>query len=256
MIAVFAAMTPEVSACFSGEARQQEGMAGGYPVIYGEGFAVCKTGIGRVASEVADAVVEALAPSAVLSVGLCGGLAPDLEIGELIAARHVDHEEHRSSTEQLSIYCDERLMAAALKAAAEAEVRASEGSCLTVDEAAWGPAEKAALHAWKAHEIVEMESFWVGRAAMRHEVPFLTSRTVSDAADHRLHQTGAMRADGTFDAAAFQAWTQANPHLVAEYATQAERARMALGNLSRFLAMFLPSLPGELRAAETGPAKP
>ena len=243
MIAVFAAMTPEVETCFSGSVRREERMAGGYPVLFGEGFAVCKTGIGRVASEVVDAVVEQLSPVAVLSIGLCGGLALDLEIGDLIVARHVDHEEHRSSTEQMSIFCDQELMAGALRTAEEAGLRASQGSCLTVDEAAWGPAEKAALHAWKAHEIVEMESFWVGRAAVRHGVPFLTVRTVSDGADHRLHRTGAMREDGTFDSTAFQAWAQANPHLVAEFATQAERGRVALANLSRFMGAFLPSLP-------------
>ena len=87
------------------------------------------------------------------------------------------------------------------------------GSSLTVDEAAWGPAEKAAHHAWKRHEIVEMESFWIGEAAAKRGIPFLTARTISDTAEHQLLQTGAMREDGTFDVSVFQAWSQAHPEI-------------------------------------------
>ena len=167
MILVFAAMDPEVGACFGGSPPAATADVDGHPLYESSEMVVCKTGIGRRSAAVADAALLRYSPEAVLSVGVAGGLAPDIEAGDLVICRHVDHESHRHSDEEMSVYADDRLLRDALEIAAELNLPVSEGSSLTVDEAAWGPADKAAHHAWKRHEIVEMESFWVGASAAK-----------------------------------------------------------------------------------------
>lgn len=245
MIAIFAAMDTEVGACFSGSPPPACSDIGGFP-LYGAGdVIVCKTGIGRRSELAAEAVLERYSPRIALSVGVAGGLAPGVSVGDLVVCRNVDHESHRHADETTSVFCDERLIREAREIAKSLDLPVCEGSSLTVDEAAWGPDQKAAHHAWKRHDIVEMESFWIGEAAVKRGMMFLTARTISDSADHQLLQTGAMREDGTFDAAAFQAWAQVNPHLMQEFAKSVAGARIAFGNLTRFLTAFVPQLAAE-----------
>lgn len=250
MIAVFAALAPEVRACLGPGQACEEGELAGHAVLWGDGLLIARTGVGRRAREVAEAIIERARPLAVVSAGLCGGLSPAVQVGDLIVGSGVDHEEQRETGEREGVRCDERLMALALEAAHEAGVPARQGACLTVDEAAWGPAEKSALRSWKGHEAVEMESFWVGQAAARHGIPFVVTRAVSDGFEHQLPQGGWVTPDGTIDAAQLRAWLQANPHLAGEFAAQAERARAALTNLSRFLPAYLPMLVRSFQAAK------
>ena len=242
MIAIFAAMDTEVGACFGGSTPSACSDIEGFP-LYGAGdIIVCKTGIGRRSAQAVEAVLVRYSPRIALSVGVAGGLAPGNSVGDLIVCRSVDHELHRNADEVTSVICDERLVQEARETAKSLGLPVCEGSSLTVDEAAWGPDEKAAHHAWKRHDIVEMESFWIGKAAAKRDIHFLTARTISDSADHQLHQTGAMREDGTFDAAAFQTWAQAHPELMQDFAERVSDTRIAFSNLTSFLQAFLPRL--------------
>jgi nucleoside phosphorylase len=217
----------------------------GFPLYDGGVIIVCKTGIGRRSQQAAEAMLTRYSARMVLSVGVAGGLAPGMSVGDLVICSQVDHETHRHRGEETSVYCDEGLMRRAFGVAESIGLPITVGGSLTVDEAAWGSAEKAAHHAWKRHDIVEMESFWIGEAAVRRGIPFLTARTISDTADHELYQTGAMREDGTFDAEAFQAWAQAHPELMPGFAMSAANARFAFSSLTRFLSAFLPQVAAE-----------
>lgn len=251
MILAFAAMEPEVAACFGGAPGRPAGVAGGYPLVAADGVFACRTGIGRRAQQVAEAVIGTTAPRAVLSVGIAGGLRPGLSVGDVVVCTHVDHESYRRAPECVSVYCDDSLAAEALGCAAAAGLRATYGASLTVDEAAWGPAEKAALHSWKRHDIVEMESFWVGQAASRRGIPFLAVRTVSDTVHDQVHDTGALREDGAFDPDAFQLWASANPDLADDWKVGMANARLAFANLAALLNRLLPRLAAGEQAVPT-----
>lgn len=238
-------MDTEVGACFGGSPPAPSADVDGFPVYEGGEILVCKTGIGRRAGQAAEAVLGRHVPRLVVSVGVAGGLLPEMSVGDVVVCRHVDHESHRHRGEEMSVFCNERLVERACEVAQSIRLPVCVGGSLTVDEAAWGPAEKAAHHAWKRHEIVEMESFWIGGAAARRGIPFLTVRTISDTAEHELLQTGAMREDGTFDAAAFQVWAQAHPELIEDFAKSATNARLAFSSLTRFLSAFLPLLAAQ-----------
>jgi nucleoside phosphorylase len=163
-------------------------------------------------------------------------------VGDIVMCERIDHESHRAGGRQKGIYSDSRLLGAALGAAKGLGLPASKGTALTVDEIAWSPAEKSAHHSWKGHDIVEMESFWIGEAAARHDVPFLAIRTVSDCAGDELVQTYGVNEDGTLDSERFLEYAREHPESVTLLAAQAERSRLALGNLAVVLAGFLPPL--------------
>ncbi len=242
MILVFAAMQPEISACLGWVRQYRNTEIAGFPVIEADGAVICQTGLGRRAKDAADAVMARFPAGAVLSVGVAGGLSSRVKVGDVIMCDRIDHESHRGQSKEETVRSDSRLIGAALGAARGLGLPASKGSAITVDEVAWGPAEKSSHHSWKGHDIVEMESFWIGEAAAQHETPFLAIRTISDCAGDEITQTLAVQEDGTVDAEKFLAYAREHPEAAPSLAAQAERSRVALGNLALVLAGFLPPL--------------
>jgi len=180
VIAVFAAMQPEVSACLTWTSNIRQTEVHGFPVYETEGAMICQTGIGIRAREASEAALACYAPAVALSVGVAGGLSPKLSAGDLVVCERVDHESHRHSGVDATVVSHAGLMEAAVAAARGIGLRVSTGSSITVDELAFGADEKSAHHAWRGHAIVEMESFWIGEAAAKRGLPFLTVRTISD----------------------------------------------------------------------------
>ena len=236
-------METEVAACPEWTRDGETTTVGAATVMQGRGAFVCQSGIGRDrAIEAADAVLTQFTPTAVLSVGICGGLAPGVAVGDVVVCTHVDHEEHRESDVERSVYSNETLLDAALKIQDPAGLVVRSGTSLTVDEAAWGPAEKAAHHAWKAHDIVEMESFWVAEAASKRGFPFLAVRSVSDSAGDTLPNLAVMRPDGTLDREKFLAHIKEHPETATMLSQVAQNARTGLTNLAVYLEVLLPAL--------------
>jgi adenosylhomocysteine nucleosidase len=242
VIAVFAAMRPEVAACLASIGEYRESEIAGYPLIEGRNITICQTGIGPRSREAAEAVISARPPGVVLSVGVAGGLAPQITAGEVVICERIDHESHRADGREETVFSDERLMEVAMAAANGLSLPMSRGSSITVDEAAWGSAEKAAHHSWKAHDIVEMESFWIGEVAARHDVPFLCVRTISDTAEDTLLKTGAMDEHGNFDQQRLLDYIRKHPEDAPMIAAQSERGRAAFTNLTILMAGLLPPL--------------
>lgn len=242
MIAIFAAMDTEVRAAIGWATPLRETEVGGYPVTEIEGAVVCRTGIGPRAIDAAAVTLERYEAAVVLSLGVAGGLSPKIDAGEVVVCEAIDHESHRTLQIDATVACDPRLVEAAAAAARGMQLPTHTGASITVDEAAWGPAEKAAHHAWKGHDIVEMESYWIGEAAAKRGIPFLTVRTISDHYEDTLVQTKAMRPDGTFDREAFLAYVREHPEVQPIVTRQYEAGRIAFANLTIFCAAFLPPL--------------
>jgi adenosylhomocysteine nucleosidase len=250
VILVFTALAAETDAClgWSGSNRQRAGST--YPVFHAEGIAVCQTGMGRRANDAADTIIDRVAPSAVVSAGTAGGLHPDLPLGAVVLCEHLHHAEMRDGRiEPVPTRSDEALIAVALEAGRATGLHVRRGSSVTVDEPAWGPEEKSALHGWMKHDVTEMESYWIGKAAEAAGVPYLAVRVVSDTADHRLPEYPGLNPDGSMDVAVFQAHCRAHPELIPEYAAQAERGRLAITNLTTYMTTLLPHLAKTISGA-------
>jgi nucleoside phosphorylase len=235
-------MDAEVRAAIGWTNATGESEVAGFPVYEIGGGVVCRTGIGPRAKAAAEAILGQYPPAIVLSLGVAGGLSPKIDAGEVVVCERIDHESSRASKIDASVACDPNLVEAASAAARGMDLPTHVGSSITVDEAAWGPEEKAAHHAWKGHDIVEMESFWIGESAASRGVPFLTVRTISDHYEDTLIQTNAMRSDGTFDLEAFLAYVREHPEVQPIVMRQYEAGRLAFTNLSIFCAAFLPPL--------------
>ncbi len=253
MIAVFAAMRPEVGACLGCFGEREETEIAGYPAVRGELAVICQTGLGRRAEQSVAAVLPKLSPSVVLSVGIAGGLHPELCAGDTILCERIDHAQARGLAEEgKPATSDAGLIEEALMTARERGLPARLGSSVTVDSVAWTPADKSDLHSWVKHDIVEMESYWIGRAAAERGIPFLAVRVVSDQASDQLVQAAAIKEDGTFDQDSLLAFVREHPELMPVFAQQAERNRIAFANLTAFLSAFLPRLAAVLSSRTAG----
>jgi adenosylhomocysteine nucleosidase len=243
VIALFAAMETEAAACPEWTRNGERTAVGDAVLIAGEGAFVCQTGIGRErALAAAETILATWEPAIAMSVGVAGGLAGGVSVGEVVICSHVDHESHRHSDTEQSVYADPSLLEKAIEVAHVTGIPARTGTCLTVEEAAWGPAEKAAHHSWKAHDIVEMESFWIAEAASRRGVPFLAVRSISDASGDTLPNTGSVRPDGSLDMDIILAHLKDHPETAERLSALAQSSKLALANLSAFLEAFLPAL--------------
>jgi adenosylhomocysteine nucleosidase len=136
------------------------------------------------------AALPAKQVSRILSIGICGALAPELQVGDAVVASDV-----RMSGEQFA--CDAawtRAIAARLPAARVVPFAGS-------DVIAPDPQAKAALRAQTGAAVVDMESHLAAREAHARGLPFAAVRVVSDSANRALPPAArlALRSDGRPD---------------------------------------------------------
>lgn len=242
MIAIFAAMPYEVEACVDALGPVRDGSVGGFTVMRGDVGLVCRTGMGRVARQAARAVLAHISPRVILSVGTSGGLNRDLQVGDVVLCNRVDQaSQPPNGTPTDTVYADAELIAIAQDVGREAALAVQVGGSVTVDEVAWGPGEKRRLRDWDGHDIVEMESYWVGRTAAGLDVPFLAVRVVTDGADATIPEIpGLINDDGTMNQQTLLAYTAEHPEAIQVLADMHRKGGIALDRLRTFLDEFLP----------------
>jgi adenosylhomocysteine nucleosidase len=254
MIAVFVAMPYEVEACISALSPVREASVGGFAVKRGNVGLVCHTGMGRIAERAARSVLEHVSPRVALSVGTSGGLNADLQVGDLVLCDRVDQaSQPPTGTPADTVRANGELIAIAREAGLEAALSVRIGGSVTVDEVAWGPEEKRRLRDWGGHDVVEMESYWVGRVARELGIPFLAVRVVTDDADATIPNIpGLMNVDGTMNQQNLLAYTAEHPEATQVLADMHRKGGIALDRLRAFFDEFLPrcarALPPERMA--------
>ncbi len=182
MIALFAALQLEVQR-FLGRLDIRDRLPlPGYALTVGEyggqGLLVCRTGMGRRAGAAAAAVLGRYRPEAVLSVGLAGALSPECEVGDLVFAERVYKADlgREGGGVPDHILSDGRLLETARRAAEDCRLSSKIGGSLTVSAPVTDSHQKARLLTVAGLDVVEMESYWVGRAAQDQGLPFLAAR--------------------------------------------------------------------------------
>lgn len=139
------------------------------------------------AEDLAEGLIAAGA-RAVISAGLCGGLAPDLRPGDLIIGERV------VSASGDVILSDRNLLAAAPQSAPKVAIFGSDD---IIDSAQ----KKALIFGRYASQTVDMESHGAARAAARASAPFIAVRAVADGASRALPKAalGAVMASGAIN---------------------------------------------------------
>ena len=251
MIAIFAAMPYEVEACLGALAPVRDASVGGFAMKRGDAGLVCHTGMGRVAERAVRSVLEHVSPRVILSVGTSGGLNADLQVGDVVLCERVDQASQPPvGSPAATVFADAELIAMAQEAAREAVLSVRIGGSVTVDEIAWGPEEKRRLRDWDGHDVVEMESYWVGTAAVALGIPFLAVRVVTDGVDATIPDIpGLMNDDGTMNQQNLLAYTADHPEAIQVLAAMHSKGGIALDRLRAFLGAFVPrcarALPSE-----------
>jgi adenosylhomocysteine nucleosidase len=141
-------------------------------------------------------------PSALVSFGLCGALAPELEVGQLVMATAV-------VTPDGELPADETLSGRLADRLGPLVRGLFVGSDVIVPD----PPRKSALRRSSGAIATDMESHLAAQAAARAGVPFAALRAVSDRADEALPaaaQAG-FRPDGGVDVAAVVAGLARRP---------------------------------------------
>ncbi|MBS0469810.1 MAG: hopanoid-associated phosphorylase [Proteobacteria bacterium] len=122
-----------------------------------------------------EAAIAKHKPSGIVSLGIAGGLAPLLKIGDIIVATHVVHDDERYP-------CD----ASWLSVLRHKLPRAIPAILVGHDQIVSHIDGKRRLFAHSGAHAVDMESHIAARLAARHGIPFAAIRTISDAASRGL----------------------------------------------------------------------
>lgn len=195
MIAIVAALDAELAA-LERRARVRRCPSGPWPLI-GEGtlagrqVLLARTGMGSARAQEATAVlIQRHNPQAILSIGFAGSLVGELRAAQLVIARRVYaleeplHDGPLAASDGLA--CDPALVELAVAAARRRRLAFREGSSLTVPQVVSQPEVKRRIGDSLPVDMVEMESYWVGRAAADQGIPFLVARAVLDEVGDRL----------------------------------------------------------------------
>jgi nucleoside phosphorylase len=163
-------------------------------------------------------------PAGVVSFGLCGALAPDLDIGQLVLATAV-------LTPVGELAADEALSDRLAAPLGRIMRGLFVGSAVIVPD----PLRKSALRQSSGAIATDMESHLAAQAAARAGVPFAVLRAVSDRADEALPaaaQAG-FRPDGSVDVAAVIAALARRPSELPGLLRTARHAGLAFAALRR-----------------------
>jgi adenosylhomocysteine nucleosidase len=204
-----------------------------------------RTGMGRARAQEATAVlIRRHNPEAILSIGFAGSVVGELRAGHLVIARQVYALEKPPDEGPLAapnaLACDPALVELAAAAARQRRLAFREGASLTVPQVVSQPEVKQRIGDSLPVEVVEMESYWVGRVAADRGIPFLVVRAVLDEASDRLpdlanmiDETGAVVRDRALGQLLSR--PRAAPALI----RLAARARRASQRLAVFTEAFL-----------------
>jgi adenosylhomocysteine nucleosidase len=195
MIAIVAALDTELSA-LERRTKVRRYPSPSWPLI-GEGtlagkrVLVARTGMGSARAQEATAVlIQHYNPEAILSIGFAGSLVDGLRAGHLVIARQVCALPEPLPEGPLAasngLACDPALVELAVAAARQRKLAFSEGTSLTVSQVIGQPEVKRRIGASLPVEMVEMESYWVGRVAADQGIPFLAARVILDELGDRL----------------------------------------------------------------------
>jgi adenosylhomocysteine nucleosidase len=124
----------------------------------------------RLASKAAQIAGEKERFRAVVSTGFCGGLDPELQVGDIVEVSSVIDVDSRTE-----FGCETPGVATGA---------ATRGSLASVDRVAETSSEKAELRARTGASAVEMEAAAVARFAASQSLPFYCLRVISDTAGH------------------------------------------------------------------------
>lgn len=208
----------------------------------GKAVLLAQTGIGKERAEAATRfILERYPVTALVSLGFAGALVDNLQVGDVILCSTLYSDNGVAKENPCS--SDATLVSLSLQALPGAVTRLSQGKSVTVAQPASTPEAKSALGKAFQADVVDMESYWIGKIASARKVPFLSVRAISDRLPDSLPPF-----DRFIDANYKWRWQRAathflsHPHHLAKLFTLYRNARRARKNLTAFVEYLMAKL--------------
>ncbi len=226
------------------ETRNYSGITWYQGHSHGQNLLLVQTGMGRKAAERAGRIIlDRYSPAALISFGFAGGLSKRLEAGSLVLCRQLYAEGDMRSRPVVCSDIGLLTLAQAQQANGKAPLL---GSSVTVDRVVSRPEEKRVLGETYQADVLEMESYWIGRVCAERQVAFLAVRAVSDEAGQELPPVERMVGpSGEVRWGAALCYFARHPRALAGVMHFAQTARTAERQLTGFLCAFFQSLGEE-----------
>jgi adenosylhomocysteine nucleosidase len=171
-----------------GTCKIREGQFGRKPAL------LVTTGMGREkAEQAAVQVLENYPVSLVISTGFGGALNARSKPDDILVCPQVRCAEKNSLVPLPELESTAGLVRLALEYAA---VPAIEGRGVTTASVCSTPGAKHSLGIEYGADVVDMESYWIGRQALKRGIPFLAVRSIFDAIQDDLSFLERLSADG------------------------------------------------------------
>ncbi|QHP81393.1 5'-methylthioadenosine/S-adenosylhomocysteine nucleosidase [Pectobacterium odoriferum] len=167
--------------------------------INGVEVALLKSGIGKVSAALGTTLLlEHSKPDVVINTGSAGGLAPTLNVGDIVVSDEVryhdadvtafGYEPGQMAGCPAAFLADEKLIALAQEAIAELQLNAVRGLVVSGDAFINGAEPLARIRTTFPKAIaVEMEAIAIAHVCHQFAVPFVVVRAISDVADKASH---------------------------------------------------------------------
>ncbi|MDY4335303.1 5'-methylthioadenosine/S-adenosylhomocysteine nucleosidase [Pectobacterium brasiliense] len=169
--------------------------------INGVDVALLKSGIGKVSAALGTTLLlEHSKPDVVINTGSAGGLAPTLNVGDIVVSDEVryhdadvtafGYEPGQMAGCPAAFLADEKLIALAQAVIAELQLNAVRGLVVSGDAFINGAEPLARIRTTFPKAIaVEMEATAIAHVCHQFAVPFVVVRAISDVADKASHQS-------------------------------------------------------------------
>lgn len=167
--------------------------------INGVEVALLKSGIGKVSAALGTTLLlEHSKPDVVINTGSAGGLAPTLNVGDIVVSDEVryhdadvtafGYEPGQMAGCPAAFPADEKLITLAQEAIAELQLNAVRGLVVSGDAFINGAEPLARIRTTFPKAIaVEMEATAIAHVCHQFAVPFVVVRAISDVADKASH---------------------------------------------------------------------
>lgn len=167
--------------------------------INGVDVALLKSGIGKVSAALGTTLLlEHSKPDVVINTGSAGGLAPTLNVGDIVVSDEVryhdadvtafGYEPGQMAGCPAAFLADEKLIALAQEVIAELQLNAVRGLVVSGDAFINGAEPLARIRTTFPKAIaVEMEATAIAHVCHQFSVPFVVVRAISDVADKASH---------------------------------------------------------------------
>ena len=194
-----------------------------------------QTGMGKKRAESATkSVLERYPVTAIISVGVAGGLNPELKIGTVVlcSTLYYANGSDQKDPKAESYASDANLISLASEGPEDIKANCYIGSSVTELQLECSPQKQQELAETFHADVVEMESYWIARIASARGIPFIAIRSISDRGNDVQPFDQILTSDGKL------LWKKAvvcfttHPHYLLKVFTLYMQVRVATRNLT------------------------